>query len=251
MKKLLHLFFILPCFISAQETFLKGQIYADSISEYQVNIINIDQKTGSVSNAEGKYKIKAQVGDSILFTSLQHRTYTLKVKDKNLKTSTSIFLELQINQLPEVTLKQYDLTGDLSKDIEEVQVDFVDQRQFGFGVPRQLDKIDREIYTANSSSGGVPLTPLINWITGETKVLKKRKKNTIVRSNKNKILRNVDQNLITRDLSIPEKYIEDFAYFCAEDENTMSIVSKNDPLALIDELKLKAIAYLKFKEIKE
>lgn len=251
MKKLLHLFFILPCFINAQETFLKGQIYADSISEYQVNIINIDQKTGSVSNAEGKYKIKARVGDSILFTSLQHRTHTLKVKDKNLKTSTSIFLELQINQLPEVTLKQYDLTGDLSKDIEEVQVDFVDQRQFGFGVPRQLDKIDREIYTANSSSGGVPLTPLINWITGETKVLKKRKKNTIVRSNKNKILRNVDQNLITRDLSIPEKYIEDFAYFCAEDENTMSIVSKNDPLALIDELKLKAIAYLKFKEIKE
>ena len=160
MKKLLHLFFILPCFISAQETLFKGQIYADSISEYQVNIINIDQKTGSVSNAEGKYKIKARVGDSILFTSLQHRTYTLKVKDKNLKTSTSIFLELQINQLPEVTLKQYDLTGDLSKDIEEVQVDFVDQRQFGFGVPRQLDKIDREIYTANSSSGGFSLTPL-------------------------------------------------------------------------------------------
>ena len=90
MKKLLHLFFILPCFISAQETLLKGQIYADSISEYQVNIINIDQKTGSVSNAEGKYKIKARVGDSILFTSLQHRTYTLKVKDKNLKTSTSM-----------------------------------------------------------------------------------------------------------------------------------------------------------------
>lgn len=247
MKKLLHLFFILPCFISAQETFLKGQIYADSISEYQVNIINIDQKTGSVSNAEGKYKIKARVGDSILFTSLQHRTYTLKVKDKNLKTSTSIFLELQINQLPEVTLKQYDLTGDLSKDIEEVQVDFVDQRQFGFGVPRQLDKIDREIY---SSSTGL-LTPLIYALNGEGKKLKKRKEYAIVRSNKNRILRNVDQNLITKDLSIPEKYIEDFAYFCAEDENTMSIVSKNDPLALIDELKLKAIAYLKFKEIKE
>lgn len=251
MKNIWLLFLISPCFLAAQETFIKGQVYADSISEYQVNVININKKIGNVSNSKGEYKIKASIGDSIFFTSLQHKTYTLKVEESNLKTSTSIFLVLQVNELPEVTLNPYDLSGNLSRDINQVQVDFVDQRQFGFGVPRQLDKIDREIYTANTSSGGIPLTPLLNWISGETKRLKIRKEAATVRSNKNKVLRHVTKDLVTKDLRVPKMYLEDFAYFCAEDPHTMFIVNQKDPLALIDELKLKAIAYLKLKEITE
>ena len=67
---------------------MKGQIYADSLETYQVNIINITQEIGQVSTPEGKYNIRAQVGDSILFTSLQHKTYTIKVEDSNLRTDT-------------------------------------------------------------------------------------------------------------------------------------------------------------------
>ncbi len=250
MKKLIFLILILPFTLSAQETFLRGKIYADSISDYQVNIINIDQQIGSVSNTKGEYEIRARLGDSILFTSLQHRTYTLVVEENNLKTTTSIFLEMQVNELPEVTLNQYHLSGDLTKDINQVKVDFIDQRQFGFGVPRELDKIDREIY-ASGSGGFLSVGALINTFTGYAEQLKKRKANAVVTSNKNRILRNVSSNLITKDLKVPKLYIEDFAYYCAEDEHTISIMDKNDPLALIDELKLKAIAYLKLKEISE
>ncbi|WP_026302534.1 hypothetical protein [Psychroflexus tropicus] len=247
MKKTLHLFFLLSMTLSAQERFIEGKIYADSIQDYQVNIININKKIGAVSSPQGTYKIRATINDSILFTSLQHKTYTLVIKEKHLKNKTSIFLEPQINELPEVTLNQYQLTGDLTKDIKNVKVDFVDQRQFGFGVPRELDKIDRELYSASTGM----LTPLLYAITGQTKRLKKRKENSIVRANKNKILRRVDSNLITKDLNIPEIYIEDFAYFCAEDEYTISIMEKEDPLALIDELKAKALAYLELKNIQK
>ena len=245
-----HLFVLLCLFslgLTAQETYLDGQIYADSIADYQVNVINITQEIGSVSNPEGKYRIKASLGDSILFTSLQHKTYTLKVKASNLLSSTSIFLEPQINELPQVTLNPYDLTGNLTTDVDNMKVNFVDQRQFGFGVPRELNKIDRELYTASTGM----LTPLIYALTGERKRLEKRKQNATISSNKNTILRRVDANLITKDLNIPKLYVEDFAYFCAEDKNFMSVVEKNDPLALIDELKIKAIAYLKLKEIKK
>ncbi|GAA0756283.1 hypothetical protein [Psychroflexus lacisalsi] len=224
---------------------MEGQIFADSVETYQVNIININQEIGSISNQEGKYKIRANIGDSILFTSLQHKTYTLRVEGRNLKAKTSIFLELEINELPEVTINQYQLSGDLSSDIDQVKVNFVDQRQFGFGVPRQLEKIDREIYSASTGM----LTPLIYAITGEAKMLRKRKANAIIQSNKNRVLRNVSADFITKDLNIPRIYVDDFAYFCAEDEQTMTTLEKNDPLALIDELKLKSIAYLKLKEI--
>lgn len=247
MRNTLYLLVLFPCLIFAQDTYLKGQIFADSVDTYQVNVININQEIGSISNNEGKYKIKAAIGDSILFTSLQHKTYTISVEESNLKTNTSIFLELEINELPEVTLNEYQLSGDLSNDIDQVKVDFIDQRQFGFGVPRKLNKIDREIYSASTGM----LTPLIYALNGEAKKLKKRKANAIVQSNKNRVLRNISENLITKDLRIPEEYIEDFAYFCAEDEQTISIMNKNDPLAFIDELKLKAIAYLEIKNVNE
>ena len=240
------LFCLLPV-LSFGQNWFEGRIYADSIDTYQVNIINIDQKSGVVSNSKGEFKIKAEVGDSILFTSLQHKTQTLKIKDSQLKNKNSIFLELQVNELPEVTINQYDLTGDLNQDVDQVKVLFVDQRQFGFGIPRKLDKIDREIYTANSSSGGIPLAPIINAITGETKRLKKRKNNAIVSSNQRQILRKGSIQLITEDLNIPEQYIEDFANYCAENADFISVMRQDNPLTLIDELKKMALAYLKLK----
>jgi hypothetical protein len=251
LKAYFYLLFILPLLSFGQEKFIKGQIYADSLETYQVNIINITQEIGQVSTKEGKYNIRAQIGDSILFTSLQHKTYTIKVEDSNLRTNTSIFLEMQVNELEEVTILQYDLTGDLSKDIKQVKTDFIDQRQFGFRVPRKLPKVERELRAAFSSSGGVPLDFIIMSLNGEMKKLKQRIEIANLKTDKNRILRIVPSSLITADLNIPEIYIEDFAYYCAEDKRTVSIMDKGDPLALIDELKLKAIAYIALKNFEE
>jgi hypothetical protein len=226
---------------------MKGRIYADSLETYQINVINITQEIGQVSSQEGKYNIRAHVGDSILFTSLQHKTYTIKVEDSNLKTNTSIFLEMQINELEEVTILQYDLTGNLSKDIKQVETDFIDQRQFGFRVPRKLAKVERELRAAQSSS----LDFLIMSLNGEMKKIKQRIEIANIETDKNRILRTVPSSLMTADLNIPEIYIEDFAYYCAEDRHTVSIMDKADPLALIDELRLKAIAYISIKNLKE
>jgi len=129
LKIYFYFLLILPLISFGQEKYMKGQIYADSLDTYQINIINITQEIGQVSTTKGTYNIKAEVGDSILFTSLQHKTYTIKIEDSNLRTNTSIFLEMQINELEEVTILQYDLTGNLSKDIKQVETDFIDQRQ--------------------------------------------------------------------------------------------------------------------------
>ncbi|PKG42259.1 hypothetical protein CXF67_11105 [Psychroflexus sp. MES1-P1E] len=247
MRIYFYLLLILPVLSFGQEKFMKGQIYADSLDTYQINIINITQEIGQVSTKDGKYNIRAKVGDSILFTSLQHKTYTLNIEDNNLRTSTSIFLEMQINELEEVTILQYNLTGNLSKDIKQVETDFIDQRQFGFRVPRKLAKVERELRAAQSSS----LDFLIMSLNGEMKKIKQRIEIANIKTDKNRLLRSVSSGLITTDLNIPKIYIEDFAYYCAEDKHTVSIMDKGDPLALIDELKLKAISYISLKNLKK
>ena len=247
MKIYFYFLLILPLISFGQEKYMKGQIYADSLDTYQINIINITQEIGQVSTTKGTYNIKAKVGDSILFTSLQHKTYTIRIEDSNLRTNTSIFLEMQINELEEVTILQYDLTGNLSKDIKQVETDFIDQRQFGFRVPRKLAKVERELRAAQSST----LDFLITSLNGEMKKIKQRLEIANIKTDKNRILRAVPSSLMTADLNIPEIYVEDFAYYCAEDKHTVSIMDKGDPLALIDELKLKAITYISTKNLKE
>lgn len=228
---------------------MEGKVFADSIETYQINVININKKLGSITSNTGEFSIRANLEDSIVFTSLQHKTYTLQVSQSNLEKDNSIFLELQINELPEVKISQYDLSGDLTKDIEQVQVEFLDQRKLGFGMPRELTIEKRKLRAAYSSSGAIPLDFIIMSLNGQLKKLKQQLEIANTKAIKNEILYKTSADLIVNDLKIPEIYIEDFAYFCAEDDNIISVLNQDNPLAFIDALKLKAKDYLELKDL--
>lgn len=53
--------------------------------------------------------------------------------------------------------------------------------------------------------------------------------------------------LFTQGLKIPEKYIDDFLYFCEEDELYRTILINEQPFKLFEFLQEKAKAYLKMK----
>lgn len=247
--------FLIFCLISfcaqSQNDVVNGKIYADSLETYQVNIINIDQELGQVSSKSGNFEIPAQLGDSILFTSLQHKTYTLKVEEKHFKTKTSIFMEMQINELDEVVLTEYDLSGDLGKDIEQVKTDYLDQRQFGFNKPRRLSPEKRALYTATSSGGGVPLDYIIMSLNGQMKKLRQRIENAELKNNQQRILASMPYKFFEEDLEIDPKFHEDFAYYCAENKDFMSTFSKNDKLLLIEAFKTQAVDYIALKNSDE
>ncbi|WP_127846396.1 hypothetical protein [Psychroflexus aestuariivivens] len=247
--------FLIFCLISfwaqSQNDAVRGKIYADSIETYQINVINIDQELGQVSSKNGDFEIPAKLGDSILFTSLQHKTFTLKVDEKHLETRNSIFMEMQINELDEVVLTEYDLSGDLGKDIEQVQTHYLDQRQFGFNKPRKLSPEKRALYTATSSGGGVPLDYIIMSLNGQMKKLRQRIENAELKNNQQRVLASMSYKFFEDDLKIEPKYHEDFAYYCAESQDFMNTFLKDDKLLLIEAFKTQAVDYIALKNSDE
>ncbi len=106
----------------AQEvTMLKGRVVVDSQRTEAIHILNQTQNIGVISDDHGFFSIKADQGDVIVFSSIQYvlKQYTVLQEDLDVDTF-EIRLEIAVNELDEVRISQYSLTGDLKADIVSI-----------------------------------------------------------------------------------------------------------------------------------
>ncbi|MAD98399.1 MAG: hypothetical protein CMB99_13830 [Flavobacteriaceae bacterium] len=89
-----------------------------------VNILNISNKVGTVSNRDGYFRILVRPGDTIQFSSVQHLTQRIKISDFLFKEGNlTIFLLTRTYKLDEFELKRTELVGRLGIDISKVAKD--------------------------------------------------------------------------------------------------------------------------------
>jgi len=108
MKKLLHLAFILFMGMSiyAQELNIKGTVTSldDGLPLPGANVIVKGTTTGAQTDFEGKYSIKASIGDHLKFTYVGYKSLQIKIVDS---TDVNAVLELDTNSLDEVVVTGY------------------------------------------------------------------------------------------------------------------------------------------------
>lgn len=138
MKHLTTLFFIAFCytpFLQAQEAntknnelksgFVKGTVVNaknDSIID-NVNIVNLTQIKGTISDLQGNFQINAQVNDSLFFSYLGFETITIKVTQDWLKYGqVTIAMTEKGIALEEVVVDQMTLTGFLEIDAKRAPI---------------------------------------------------------------------------------------------------------------------------------
>ncbi|WP_299223074.1 hypothetical protein [uncultured Aquimarina sp.] len=124
MQKALYFVISLLNFVgfSQDADILRGKIVADTLQSKSINIINVTKGIGTINDRSGFFQIKATKGDTIVFSSVQHQRKTHIVTKKDLKeASLSIRLEIKVNELDEVTVSQYDLTGESKEDVKKIK----------------------------------------------------------------------------------------------------------------------------------
>jgi len=85
-----------------KEELIKGTVYIDNRPASNVSISLVDSGEAYLTDEEGNFSIKAQVGDSILVSSVANRTYkTIPVLSK---ATTKVFLEPNVYSLDEVVV---------------------------------------------------------------------------------------------------------------------------------------------------
>lgn len=246
MNKLYAFLSVLVCALisfttNAQEIELQGKITAEVEETAFVNIINLSQKTGSISNKNGEFSISVQLNDSLVFSAVQFEKLDVVVTEEILQNQ---FLAVQLTEkntfLQEVVINPYGLTGNLEKDAQNMPSYVFDYEAAGLQAPKKpLSQTERRLYTASSTS----VDYILNSINGRIKKLRKLDEWSKLDELKEDIQQRLPAEFFINDLGIEEKYAEDFIYFCIEDSALKSYVRNNEDLEIIEYLSLKADAY--------
>jgi hypothetical protein len=253
-KTVLFLFLLLfasKVLIAQRSTFIKGQI-KDSIGTVaNATILNLSTKRGTVSNDDGVFEIRVRLGDSLRLSSVPHITKIIYISKATFtRKKIAIQLLIETTVLEAFELKKHDLSGRLGIDIKKVVKDKNEINAVTLGLPnaggKKIKKVDREIYTATTSSGGISLDHILNTLSGRIKML--RKKKVIVEEDMDVqiLLKQYKYNL-EKNFNIQKEATTRFLYFCRTDALFNKALFNNE-FALIKFLEQKAIEFNKIKE---
>ncbi|WP_339633171.1 hypothetical protein [Bizionia echini] len=215
-KLVIFLLFIVFQQTYAQTIELLGNVQSTTDVE-NIHVINKTAQKFTVTNSEGDFRIAATLNDTLVFTSIQHKTLTILVDTEILKNRTLVVtLEEQLNELDQVVVGKI-LTGNMESDVSNVEGEPMTSNKAG--VPSYQGPLktqsERKLNEATTGGGIVPLNPIINAITGRTKKLKKQikleEKDDLMQTIKNEL----SNDLFTEN-PLPEENIMEYFYFVSE-----------------------------------
>jgi hypothetical protein len=236
------LFSVFIC--SGQEVEIIGKVISDDNVE-NVHVLNKTSKHFTITNSEGKFKMNVKLKDTLTFISLQHIQKKVIINQGIIETKKlTVLLQERINELNEVVLGKI-LTGDLGSDVktfeEEPQLNFYDVGIPGYkGKPKTQS--ERRLNEATTGAGIVPLNPILNAISGRTKMLKKRIKLEAVDELLDRIISTLAEDFLSLYPLEPERQM-DFFYFCSEDINFQTRCKDKSDVEIFEYLKEKYDQY--------
>tara|TARA_A100000171_G_C2139721_1_gene153932 strand:- start:2492 stop:3313 length:822 start_codon:yes stop_codon:yes gene_type:complete len=128
MKPFLIISFLLIAFVcSAQQTervMVDGEIIVPKGDDNeQISVYNVSSQKGTSTDAEGKFKLEVGTNDRVLITALQFQSFTVVVDQGVVdKKFMRIYMNPTVNQLEEVVVSPYDLSGNINVDVKRINV---------------------------------------------------------------------------------------------------------------------------------
>lgn len=155
---------------------LSGKISASGDVE-GIHVLNKTALKYTVSDENGRFNILVKANDTLVFSALRYKIKEVAITKTNLTEGyLKVYLVDKVNELDEVVVGKV-LTGNLGSDIKNTEVEtpinFYDLGIPGYtGKPKTVN--ERKLAEATSGGGLIPLNPILNLLTGRTKMLKQR-----------------------------------------------------------------------------
>ncbi len=230
-KWLLLWVFLLPLAVLSQDREgLQGKVMADENPISNIYVINATAGTETRTAIGGGFTIEAKAGDRLVFYSPSIITREFVIKQEAFKQQPFLVtVTLQAYELNEVVLNKYGAV-----DEESLGLVPKDQKQYTPAERRVKTAGEfKPIFMLGALGGALPLDPIINAISGRTKMLKKE----LETERKEQVLE-MTNNLydseaqITAEYKIPSEYVKGFLYYCVENaEFSQALKAKNDKQA--------------------
>lgn len=164
MKQLLFLYFIFPLFaFSQKDSIVKGKIVSNTNEVEGILVKNISTNQETLTQRGGYFSIFGKKNDTLIFSAFNLKAQKHIVSDTDFgENLVFIQMELVNIELKEVTINDY-------KNINTEALGIVPKGQ------KTYTPAERKLKTAGEMSIGsiISVDPLLNWISGRTKMLKK------------------------------------------------------------------------------
>lgn len=229
--------------MSQNDSIIKGKIIVETNDNEGITIVNISNKTNTISGNGGYFKIKAKVNDTIMFSAIHlvAKKHIVTKKDFG-KDLLFIKLEIYTRHIKEIMVTNAD-------DINAESLGLVPKGQ------KKYTPAERRLRTAGDWSGTgingalLSLDPLFNALSGRTKQLKAELEVERKEFLQNKINTNFDTEYFTKQLHIPEDYIEGYVFYIVEDPELREAVKAKNKTLITFRMSALAVDYLKLKNL--
>lgn len=225
---------------------LEGKVSSADGDVAATHVLNLSTKKATITDINGHFSIHVSINDTLQFSAIQFKKKTVVVTAKILDSKQIIIrLDDALEELDEVIVTPYSLTGDITKDILLISIDPVVTAST-LGLPnayvKKLAKAERELYAATANPF-MSFDPLINAITGRTKLLKKRVARNNLYSRTQRVRQFFPDSLYYQELGVPYGKLEDFFYYCEIDTTFQSIVDSHDILQIWEYMEKRSVQY--------
>jgi hypothetical protein len=196
---------------------ISGQIFEQSTSVENVNIINNTTQVTTVSDADGMFSIKVREGDVLIFSAINLEPLQYRIAAEDL---TSALLRIKM-KVKNIELKEVIVNENANITAENLGI-----------IPRGQKKYtpaERKVYTATSTS----VDKLLNGISGRTAMLKKEAKVEKKEMLFKKMEYLFDEAYYTDRLKIPLEDIKGFQLYCIDNPDfAVSLDTKNKTMSM-------------------
>ena len=245
--KILFIIFFSTCVSFAQtgeRIPVSGNITIPVKEEVQgINIQNLNTGRGAITDESGNFIIPVAVNDSLQVSSVQFQEFIIIVDEGIVETGQlNITVNEVVNQLPEVIVSPYDLTGNVSVDLNRLEVvklpdtlTSVDVQSMYFEIdaapdfrekPRNVAMNDRAQFAE-----GLNFARLFRELVTTSQMERTVKRDADINE---KIRELYDDKFFQEYLKLELENINDFIYFADDRGLSEAMLTEGNELDLID-----------------
>ncbi len=216
--------------VSQNDSIIKGKLIVETNDNDGITIVNISNKTNTISGNGGYFNIKAKVNDTLLFAAIHLNVVKHIIIEKDFGKDL-LFIKMTPKSK---TIEQILITSNTVITPESLGLVAKGQKKYTVA--------ERRLHAGNS---GIGIGTLVNLITGYTKELKRNVEVEKKEMFQEKILKQFEKEYFTNTLKIPENYISGFLFYISEDKKTVELFKSKDKMMQMFKLSDLATEYLK------
>lgn len=238
-------------------TLLKGIVVSDSLEVENITIDNVTAKKITSTDEKGNFSLMVKEKDTLVFSGVSFKSSVLIITYSHLAEEVlKIKLKVKVNELEELIVRPYTLTGNLETDTKNLKVKIIDMNlgNMDFSNPLPKDnKTENALKNITPGSGnqynGVNFVALGKMIGGKLFKPKPKPKKMEFISDKifsDAVKEKFNPSFFTQTLKLKPEEIDLFLAFCDDTSlKSRDLLNPKKEFTLIDFLIKKSEEYLK------